>query len=233
MPRRHSKRSHRKSHVKRSHRKSPVKRSHRKSPVKKSHRKSQVKGHYRSISKSKRIRVKSHYRMRGMGPLLSMYGMVGQGLEEDYNFDKMKLAQTKAEYEAEKDLARREQLRLLMESARVKMNNAKDKMSEMLKGVRDAASKASDNLSNGAKMLGSKLSSGAKVVGSKLSSGAKSLISRLSSGAKNLSSRLGSNVSSGIQSAKKSYSDYKDNKDKALYASLQNKYGSSSVSSSE
>jgi len=171
--------------------------------------------------------------MRGMGPLLSMYGMVGQGLEEDYNFDKMKLAQTKAAYEAEKDAARREQLRLLMEAARVKMDNAKDKMSAMLKGVRDATSSAVNHLSSGAKVVGSKLSSGAKSLISRLSSGAKVLGSRLSSGAKSLSSRLGSNVSSGIQSAKKSYSDYKENKDKALYASLQNKYGTSSVSSSE
>ena len=194
MPRSHSKRS----HTKKSHR-----RSH----------KSHVKGHYRSIGKTSarhRIRVKSHYRMRGMGPLLSMYGMVGQGLEEEYMADKAKLAQTKAAYEAEKDAIKREQLRQLMESARIKMDNAKEKMSAMLKGVKDAASKASEHLSTGAKVVGSKLSSGLKSLGSRFSSGLKSL-------------------SSGIQNK---YNNYKDNKDKALYTSLHKKYGSDSSTNS-
>lgn len=152
----------------------------------------------------KRQRVKSHYKMRGMGPLLGMYSMVGQGLEEDYQVKKAELAAAKKAYDDEKDAKRKEQLRLAMESTKATMDAAKIKMNELLKNVKDAASKAA-----------SQLSSGAEIVGSKLSSGLKSVGSRLSSGIMNLGNK-----------AKASYDKYKDEKDRDKYNQLKKKYDS-------
>lgn len=152
----------------------------------------------------KRQRVKSHYKMRGMGPLLGMYSMVGQGLEEDYQVKKAELAAAKKAYDDEKNSKRKEQLRLAMESTKATMESSKKKMNELLKNVKDAAAKAASQLSSGAEMIGSKLSSGLKSVGS-----------RLSSGIKNIGNK-----------AKASYDKYKDEKDRDKYNKLKAKYES-------
>ena len=149
-----------------------------------------------------RQRVKSHYKMRGMGPLLGMYSMVGQGLEEDYQVKKAELAAAKKAYDDEKDAKRKEQLRLAMESTKATMNAGKQKMDELLKNVKDAASKAASQLSSGAVMVGSKLSSGLKSMGSRLSSGITNI---------------------GLK-AKDSYIKYNDKKDREKYDKLKAKY---------
>ena len=105
----------------------------------------------------RKTRVKSHYRMRGMGHLLSMYGGAGESLETSYNEKRTNFLRAREEFNSEKDKLRREQLREVMEHAKVVMNSSKEKMKALLKGVTDAASKAIDHLNATGKQFESKL----------------------------------------------------------------------------
>lgn len=173
---------------------------------------------------SPKVRVKSHYRMRGMGSLLTMFGGAAEEIESAYDIKRTAFLNAKKEYEQEKDKSNRDKLRKIMESAKSTMEEAKDKMNALLKGVKEAASKVGSHLSDSAKMLGSKLSSGMKSFGSKLSSGMKSFGSKLSSGAKSASDSVTSDLSSISSQIKGKYNQYKKNKDMKNLQRLNEKY---------
>jgi len=125
-------------------------------------------------SKDKR-RIKSHYRMRGMGDLITMYGGAAEDIENDYQSKKADFMKAKSEYDLSKDSKSREMQRQRMETLRKSMDSAKEKAKAIYRGLSDATSKAASSLSSGVKSLWKKMSSGIKTAGNKLSSGAKSL----------------------------------------------------------
>jgi hypothetical protein len=221
--------SYKKSH-KKSYKKSP-KKSHKKSPKsyhKKSYKKSPKSYHKKSHKKSyksshKKRRVKSHYRMRGMGGMLTMFGGAIEQVELDYQSKRDMFLQAKKNYEEENDRDERKKLRQVMKSAKISMDKSKEKMRTILKGVGEATSKAASQLNKSNKMSGSGLTSGLKSIGTKLSSGIKSIGSKLSSGIKS----VGSNV-------KDKYKKYKEGQELIKWNKLNEKYGrpSSSMSSS-
>lgn len=213
----------------RSHKKSSNKKQNKSSSRRSSTRKSYVSKSSHKKSNRKE-RVKSHYRMRGMGGMLSMFGGAVEQVESDYQAKREAFLQAQAEYKQENDKRNREKLRQIMESAKVGMYKAKDKMSAILKGVEEAASKAASQLSDSAKAAGRRLNEGAKSIGSKLSSGLKSFGSRLSSGFKSFGSKVSSGTKSLVSSAKDKYNKYKEDKDMAKWNKLNKKYDSPSVS---
>jgi hypothetical protein len=142
--------------------------------------------------------------MRGMGGMLTMFGGAAEELESNYNKERTAFLDAKTNYEQAPDKSTREEFRKVMESAKVRMSQAKDKMNALLKGVGEAAHKAASQLSASAKTAGQKLSAGIKSFGSRLSSGLKSFGSRLSSGIKSIAS-----------SVKSKYDKYKNDKQKA------------------
>lgn len=171
---------------------------------------------------SPKIRVKSHYRMRGMGSLLTMFGGAAEEIESAYDLKRTAFLNAKKQYEQEKDKSNRDKLRKIMESAKDTMSEAKNKMNALLKGVSDAASKVGSHLSNSTKLLGSKLSSGAKSFGSKLSSGVRSTSDNITTDLSSISTQI-----------KDRYNQYKKNKDMKNLQRLNEKYypGSSNLSS--
>lgn len=123
----------------------------------------------------RKTRVKSHYRMRGMGVLLNMYGGASEALEQEVASKRKELADLNAQLSAEKSEARRQQIKAAMEKVQVGMDAAKEKMKQLLRGAAETAGKAAAALSAGAKVAGAKLSAGLSSFGSKLSSGLSSI----------------------------------------------------------
>jgi predicted PP-loop superfamily ATPase len=128
--------------------------------------------------------------MRGMGGMLSMFGGAAEEIESAYNEKRVAFLKAQQEYNLEKDKANRMKLRKMMESAKDNMDQAKEKMNALLKGVSDAAGRAAGHLSQSAKMASQKLKSSVNSVGSKLSTGLKSIASKLSSGVNTIKSKI-------------------------------------------
>ena len=154
-----------------------------------------------SRKSSPRRRVKSHYRMRGMGALFSMYGQAGGATEAEAASAKAELEDITRQISMEKSSERREKLEEMKILAQEKYMAAKDKMKNLLRGIAVTASKAA-----------SSLSSGAKSIGSNMSSGIKSVESNMSSGIKSVGNNLGEKASSLVDKLKDKYKTFKDNK---------------------
>ena len=60
------------------------------------------------VRTARKTRVKSHYRMRGMGVLLNMYGGASEALEQEVAAKRKELADLNAQLSAEKSEARRQ-----------------------------------------------------------------------------------------------------------------------------
>jgi len=181
---RHYKRRSPRGSVRRSHKKptSSKKRSslHKRSSSRKNTSPKRRSSSHKRSSHKKRSRVKSHYRMRGMGTLLSMYGQAGGSLEQDVEAKRKELKDLQTQLSAEKSAERREKIKKAMDAVQGQINQLSEKMKQLLRGAAETASKAANFLSEGAKGLGSKLSEGLASFGSKLSSGLKSATSDIS-----------------------------------------------------
>jgi len=123
-------------------------------------------------SKDKR-QIKSHYRMRGMGDLITMYGGAAEDIENDYQSKKADFIKAKTEYDLSKDSKSRGVQLERMESLRKSMDSAKGKAKTIYRGLSDATSKAASSLSSGVKSLSKKMSSGIKTAGNKFRYGEK------------------------------------------------------------
>jgi hypothetical protein len=225
-------RSHKRSHKRSTKRNSTKKHSYKKRSYKKSPKKHSKGRRSKSTKRSskkrsaRKQRVKSHYRMRGMGTMLNMFSGAAGELEADYQAKRQAFLDAEKVYKAEKDTKNREKWRQRMESAKVSMNQAKEKMGALLKGVGEAATRAAKSLSDSAKTLGSKLSSGLKSLGSRLSSGIKSLSSSLKS--------TYDKFKKGHDDGKRTKEQSKEqSKNLAQWQELNKKYETSSVPSSE
>jgi hypothetical protein len=170
--------------------------------------------------------------MRGMGGMLTMFGGAAEELEANYEQERTAFLDAKANYEEAPDKSTREELRKVMESAKVRMTQAKDKMNALLKGVGEAAQKAASQLSASAKTAGQKLSAGMKSFGSRLSSGLKSFGSRLSSGMKSIASSVKSKYNKYKEDKKKAKAQAEEDANLAQWNILSKKYGTPSTSSS-
>ena len=177
--------SHKKSY--KSHKRS-VKKSRSKT-AKRSVKKSRSKTAKRSGKKrgSRKQRVKSHYRMRGMGTMLSMFGGAAGEIEAEYQTKRQTFLDADKVYKDPNSNVPREVSRKEMIVAKTSMDQAKEKMNALLKGISEAARRAAKSLSDNAKTMGAKLSSGLKSLGSRLSSGLKSAVSSVKSEGKKLS----------------------------------------------
>lgn len=238
----------RKSYKKRSAKKS-VKRhssSKRSSSRKSSSRKSssRVRAHYRTVRKT---RVKSHYRMKGMGHLLQMYGGASAELEAEHNACLVKYkelmgvhAELKRVYEdlksngaskseineqASKANDIRSQIEDLVDGA----GKCKEKQAALLESLKEVTHNVTEQLNDEVQAGGGFADWGAKLdsTGAKLSASAKAAGAKFSAGAKtfgsNLSSgakSLGSKLSSGMKSAGEKLSTGM----KSASKSIKNKY---------
>lgn len=210
--------------------------SPRKSVKRYSAKRKSVKRHSAKRKTPRRV-VKSHYRMRGMGALLSMYGQAGGALEDDVAEKKKELQKLQDQYKAEKNAERRAQIEKAMASAQVSINEAKEKMKNLLQGAADTASKAAATLGSKLSLFGAKLSSGIKSTGAKLSSGIKSATSQLKDKYDDYKERSVINDSIKAQQqanrAQKKADELKDKASKTSYASSTSSKSTSSSPSTD
>lgn len=233
----------RKSYKKRSAKKS-VKRhsSSKRSSSRKSS--SRVRAHYRTVRKT---RVKSHYRMKGMGHLLQMYGGASAELEAEHNACLVKYKElmgvhgeirqsisdlrsngaSKSEINEQISKANdiRDQIKDLVDGA----GKCKEKQAALLESLKDVAHNVTEQLNDEVQAGGGFADWGAKLdsAGAKLSASAKAAGAKFSAGAKTLGANLssgaksiGSKLSSGMKSASEKLSAGM----KSAGESIKNKY---------
>lgn len=231
----------RKSYKKRSAKKS-VKRhsskrsSSRKSSSKRSSKRSSRRSSRRSSKRSRTVRktrVKSHYRMKGMGHLLQMYGGASAELEAEHNACLLKYKElmgahgevrqsiadlrsngaSKSEINEQISKANtiREEIKELVDGA----GKCKEKQAALLESLKEVTHNITEQLNDELYQSGGSAAAvGAKLdeFGQKFSIGAKQFGQKLSSGMKT----AGQNLSAGLKSIganiKQKYNDYKDKK---------------------
>lgn len=207
-----------KSYKKRSAKKSVKRRSSskRSSSKRSSSRKSssRVRSHYRTVRKT---RVKSHYRMKGMGHLLQMYGGASAELEAEHNACLVKYKElmgvhnevrqsisdlrsngtSKSEINEQISKANdiREQIKDLVDGA----GKCKEKQAALLESLKDVAHNITEQLNDEVQAGGGFADWGAKLdsAGAKLSASAKAAGAKFSEHSK----AFGAKLSSGMKSA--------------------------------
>lgn len=218
----------RKSYKKRSAKKSVKRHSSKRSSSRKSSSRkssSRVRSHYRTVRKT---RVKSHYRMKGMGHLLQMYGGASAELEAEHNACLVKYKElmgvhgevrqsisdlrsngaTKSEINEQISKANdiREQIKDLVDGA----GKCKEKQAALLESLKEVTHNVTEQLNDEVQAGGGFADWGAKLdsAGAKLSASAKAAGAKFSAGAKTLGANLssgaksiGSKLSSGMKSA--------------------------------
>jgi hypothetical protein len=161
--------------------------------------------------KSHKKRVTSHYRMKGMGVLLQMYGGAAEETEKALAEQKKIMDDLKAKAFKENN----PMTSLALEQATVKYNSTKAKLGDLLKSASEAASKAGAAISNTASKarswLSSKISSAAssakKYVNDKIEASEKSKLEKLKAkygGSKRRSRKRKAKKSKKVASVKKS-----------------------------
>ena len=140
MPKHNSFRKHRSPKTSRKHRSPKTSRKHR----------------------SPKQRVSSHYKMKGMGVLMNLYGGALDELEKQLAQMNAQRKDIKSQISAEKSAARREKLLKIQAAIDQKMHNIKEKTKHLLKGVADTTKKAARSLSSGIKKGWAKMTSGIK-----------------------------------------------------------------------
>lgn len=110
-------------------------------------------------SPSTKKRVKSHYHMKGMGTLLSMYGQAGGAIENEYKSNKAEYIKLKEQYENEENPEKRGVMKDKLKTAKTVLEQSKTKMKQLLNGASETAQRAAKALSSSIKSLGSKLKS--------------------------------------------------------------------------
>lgn len=88
----------------------------------------------------------SHYRMQGMGTLLSMYGQAGNVTENEALAAKSELKDIDRELANEKNPERQKQLVNAKKQALIKYKAAKDRMKQLLLGAAETAAQAATAL---------------------------------------------------------------------------------------
>ncbi len=91
---------------------------------------------------------------------MSMYGQAGGSLEEDVAMKKKELEELQKKYKNEKSEEKRARIKKMMIETQNKMNDAKQKMKLLLRGIAKTTSKAASSLSDGMSSLALKLSAG-------------------------------------------------------------------------
>lgn len=200
--------------------------------------------HSSKKSSNHKTRVKSHYRMRGMGNLLQMYGGASAELEAEHNACLVKYKELIDSHEKVKQLITdmrlessstseineqisnanniREEIRNLVDGA----GKCKEKQAALLESLKEVTGNVSGQLNDEILQAGG----GFADLGARLdSAGAK-----FSAGSKVLSSKLSSGIKSASESIKNKYSEYneiqqakKDAQEKIQLRKLLAKHGSS------
>ena len=226
----------RKSYKKRSAKKSHVPSSKRSSSRKSSSRSSSRSSSSLSSKRSRTVRktrVKSHYRMKGMGHLLQMYGGASAELEAEHNACLLKYKElmgahgevrqsiadlrsngaSKSEINEQISKANtiREEIKELVDG----VGKCKEKQAALLESLKEVTHNITEQLNDELNQSGGSAAAvGAKLdeFGLKFSTGAKQFGQKLSSGMKT----SGQNLSAGLKSIgsniKQKYNDYKDKK---------------------
>jgi len=245
----YKKRSAKKSVKKNSSKRSSSKRSSskRSSSKRSSSRKSssRVRSHYRTVRKT---RVKSHYRMKGMGHLLQMYGGASAELEAEHNACLVKYKELMGVHEQIKQVISdlrsngaskseineqiskandiREQIKDLVDGA----GKCKEKQAALLESLKDVAHNVTEQLNDEVQAGGGFADWGAKLdsAGAKLSASAKAAGAKFSENSKAFGAKLSSgmkSVSSKLSSGMKSVSSKLSSGMKSAGESIKNKYG--------
>lgn len=123
----------------------------------------------KKLSKSlKKRKVKTQYRMRGMGCMFSMYGGATEAMEKDYDNLKKEMKELVYEYKRVNQMMTGDKqkkkdeiaIRKKIDKTKLKLVDAKDRLKNLLKNASETATKAASALSDGIKTVGSKLSDG-------------------------------------------------------------------------
>ena len=123
----------------------------------------------KKLSKSlKKRKVKTPYRMRGMGCMFSMYGGATEAMEKDYDNLKKEMKELVYEYKritqmmTDNKQKKKDEIdiRKKIDKTKLKLVDAKDRLKNLLKNASETATKAASALSDGIKTVGSKLSDG-------------------------------------------------------------------------
>ena len=226
-----------KSYKKRSAKKSVKKNSSKRSSSKRSSSRkssSRVRSHYRTVRKT---RVKSHYRMKGMGHLLQMYGGASAELEAEHNACLVKYKELMGVHEQIKQVISdlrsngaskseineqiskandiREQIKDLVDGA----GKCKEKQAALLESLKDVAHNVTEQLNDEVQAGGGFADWGAKLdsAGAKLSASAKAAGAKFSENSK----AFGAKLSSGMKSVSSKLSSGM----KSAGESIKNKYG--------
>ena len=222
-----AKKSMSKNSRKSSSRKSSVRKSSRKSSSRKS---SKVRAHYRTVRKT---RVKSHYRMKGMGQLLQMYGGAAAELESEHNACLLKYKELmflhtdvkqsidslrsneSPKSEINEQIKKANGIRTEIEDLVDGAGKCKEKQAALLESLKEVTHNVTEQLRSdmpdeqsggGFADWGDKLDSAS----AKLSASAKSAGSRFSAGMKSAGSNLSSGMKSIGENIKNKYGEYKE-----------------------
>jgi len=113
----------------------------------------------------KKRKIKTEYRMRGMGSMFSMYGGATEAMEKEYNNLKKEMKDLVYEYKKVNQMITDDKqkkkdeiaIRKKIDKTKLKLVDTKDRLKNILKNASDTATKAASALSDGIKTVGSKL----------------------------------------------------------------------------
>jgi len=188
---------------------------------------SKVRGHYRTVRKT---RVKSHYRMKGMGHLLQMYGGASAELEAEHNACLVKYKELMGVHAAEKQVwedlksngaskseineqaSKANDIRAQIEDLVEGAGKCKEKQAALLESLKEVTHNVTEQLNDEVQSGGGFADWGAKLdsASAKLSASAKAAGSKFSSGMKSIGSKLSSGMKSVGESIKNKYNEYKE-----------------------
>ena len=120
---------------------------------------------------SHRKRISSHYKMRGMGVLLNMYGGATDALEQEIAQRKNELNDLKRQLSQERSEERRAKIRQMMANVQARLDVGKQKLGQLFEGASQAAQRAAQDLRARGVIAGQKLSSGLKSLGMDIQAG--------------------------------------------------------------
>ena len=169
-----------------------------------------------NTSKKNYRKIKTRYRMKGMGILLNMYGGAISNLENDLNNKKQELVKVKRAYKNEKDSIKKKELKSLINSIKKQIFDTKVKIGNLLTGISDTTSKALEHT----KIGGGMFDNTAKSAGTKIASFLKSTTEKLSEGISETGKIGSEKLSKGIESATKNISESVKLKSKGLFSNL-------------